>query len=91
VLEKGIELRDVPYEQLRSHDEPGYEFWENDLRGTVSAFVEIEDDRVKVVVQGFREQFRWWRSLKMCSLDGFYKYPDGTVVDLEGEELYDYG
>ncbi len=56
---------------------------------TISVIVQPrEDGSVRVVIQGFiKSRFLPWKDV---AIDGFYKYPDGTVTPMSADEFYDY-
>ncbi len=63
----------------------------NDGRiGTIAVVIESENEgSLFVVVQGFLPGKLLW-FIKHAYVDGFRKLKDGTVVELESDELYGY-
>jgi hypothetical protein len=55
---------------------------------TIASFVQpLPSGGIRVVVQGFMKAKLLGQNV---ALDGFYKYPDGTVAPIPNEEFYEF-
>jgi hypothetical protein len=90
IIERGQQLRRVPFGELsRLAAEPIQRVEVGNRRGTISIIVlPSPSGALRVVIQGFLRG----RVLpvKDVAMDGFYKYPDGTVEPMPSEEFYDF-
>ena len=91
VNERGTRLREIAFEDLRRMTAvPVENLTVGSRSAKIAVIVEMRpNDRLRVVVQGFLKG----RFLPgdHIALDGFYKFPDGTVVAMPREEFYDFG
>jgi hypothetical protein len=88
---RGHELRALSYREIEQlHDSPIENLIVDSRPATIATIVQsMPDASVRVVLQGFMNA-RLFPLLKHVALDGFYKYPDGTVKPIPGDEFYDF-
>ena len=91
VNERGHELRNLSYQEIEQLDDSPIEDLVVDSRpATIVTIVQpMPDASLRVVLQGFMNA-RLFPVLKHVALDGFYKYPDGTVKPMPDEEFYEF-
>ncbi len=89
IKDRAEELRRIGVENLKQlATQPVEQITVESRPATISVIVQpLPDGRARVVVQGFMKS----RFLpgKHVAIDGFYKYPDGTVTAMNKEEFYD--
>jgi hypothetical protein len=93
VKERGHELRKLSLFELEQvGDQPTEHFSVGARTATIDIIVEQpsypNQEARRVVVQGFLKH-RFLPGKSVC-LDGFYKYPDGSIVPMIRKELWDY-
>ena len=88
---RGHELRDLSYHEIEQLQDSPIEHLVIDSRpATIATIVQLMPDAsLRVLLQGFMNA-RLFTILKHVALDGFYKYPDGTVKPLPDNEFYDF-
>ena len=88
VNERGARLRRLPFEELARVAETPIEHLSVESRpATISIIVQpLPSGGIRVVVQGFMKAKLLGQNV---ALDGFYKYPDGTIAQMPCEEFYD--
>jgi len=88
---RGFKLRDLSYQEIKQFsDLPIEDFVVDSRPATVATIVQLMPDAsLRVVLQGFMNA-RLFPDLKHVALDGFYKYPDGTVKPMLDDEFYDF-
>ncbi len=85
------ELRSLPYEALVNLDEPVKEIRVMERSGTLGTIIEkLDSGTVRVVVQGFVRLFRLLPFGKHVYVGGFRKRQDGSVEQMESDELCAY-
>jgi hypothetical protein len=91
VEERCQQLRTCSLEELqRLGSEPVEQVIVESRPATVGIIVQpLPKGGVRVVVQGFMPA-RFIRSIKNVALDGFHKYPDGSVHPMSEKELYEF-
>jgi hypothetical protein len=90
VQERGRELRQLTYKQLKQRGEASDDFTLQSRRATVSVILqELPSGALRIVVQGFLK-FRFFPMGSQVALDGFYKYPDETTAPLTREDEWDF-
>ena len=90
VDERGEQLRGLTFEELKQLASHPIEYLTVEARpATIGIIVQpLPSVGLRIVVQGFMEA-----ELipgKHVALDGFYKYPDGTVAPMASEEFYEF-
>ena len=89
VDERGKRLRRIAFEDLKQLTaEPTEHVTVESRPATIAIIVQpLPSGGLRVVVQGFMKA----RFIgKHVALDGFYKYPDGTVAPMPSEEFYEF-
>ena len=88
---RGFKLRDLSYQEIEQlSDSPIEDLVVDSRPATIATIVQpMPDDSLRVVLQGFMNA-RLFPVLKHVALDGFYKYPDGTVKPMLDDEFYDF-
>jgi len=77
-----------PFEELAQLGETPVEHLSVESRpATISIIVQPASGGIRVVVQGFMKAKLLGQNVE---LDGFYKYPDGTVTPMSNEEFYEF-
>jgi len=91
VEERGQKLRLRPFADLKEMGElPLEELVVNGRKATIGLIVLPQPSGgIQVVVKGFMDG-KWFRAIKNVALDGFYKYPDGTIAEMEPEDFYEF-
>ena len=91
VSARGHKLRDLSYHEIEQlHDSPIEDLVVDSRLATIATIVQpMPDTSLRVVLQGFMNA-RVFPVLKHVALDGFYKYPDGTVKPMPDDEFYDF-
>jgi len=89
VNERGARLRKLPFEELAQLGETPIEHLSVESRAaTIGIIVQpLPSGGIRVVVQGFMKAKLLGQNV---ALDGFYKYPDGTVTPMSNEEFYEF-
>jgi hypothetical protein len=89
VNERGARLRGLPFEELAQLGESPIEHLCVESRpATISIIVQSLPTRgIRVVVQGFMKAKLLGQHV---ALEGFYKYPDGTVAPMSNEDFYEF-
>ena len=90
VEERGERLRELAFEELKQLTSLPFENVTVEARpATIGIIVQpLPDGGLRVVIQGFMKA----RFIGAhVALDGFYKYPDGTVAAMSDEEFYEFG
>jgi len=92
VNKRGGELRKLPYQELLQHRDSPIETLSVESRpSTIGIIVEEQSNgAIRVVVQGFMKA-RVIPSASNVALDGFYKFPDGTIAPMPSDEFYEFG
>ena len=88
VEERGSRLRQLSFAELKGlADEPLEQVAVESRKATIGTIVlPSPDGGIQVVLQGFMEDgFMLGKSVAM---DGFHKYPDGTVSEMKPEEFW---
>jgi hypothetical protein len=90
VDERGERLRTVAFEDLKHlSTEPAEHVTVESRPATIAIIVQsVPSGGLRVVLQGFMKARFIWGS--HVALDGFYKYPDGTVTRMPSEEFYEF-
>jgi len=89
LIERGERLRRIAFEDLKQLTaEPTQHVTVESRPATIAVIVQpLPSGGLRVVVQGFMKG----RFIgKHVALDGFYKYPDGTVAPMPSEEFYEF-
>ena len=88
---RGHKLRDLSYHEIEQlHDSPIEDLVVDSRPATIATIVQpMPDASLRVVLQGFMNA-RLFPILKHVALDGFYKYPDGSVKPMPDDEFYDF-
>ena len=88
---RGFNLRDLSYQEIEQlSDSPIEELVVDSRPATIATIVQpMPDASLRVVLQGFMNA-KLFPVLKHVALDGFYKYPDGTVKPMLDDEFYDF-
>lgn len=88
--ERGARLRNLSFEELTRPGEAPIEHMNVESRpATIGIVVQPRPDGgIRVVIQGFMKAKLLGQNV---ALDGFYKYPDGTVAPMPNEEFYEFG
>lgn len=91
VNERGERLREVAFEELQKlAAEPNEQLTVEARPATIGIIVQaMPSGGLRVVVQGFMKA-RFIPGMQHVALDGFYKYPDGTVAPMPSEEFYEF-
>jgi hypothetical protein len=86
VNERGAALRKLTVEELKPMGSlPIEHVMVKERRATIGIIVQpVQRGGIRVVVQGFMKAKLLGQNV---ALDGFYKYPDGTVAPMPDEEL----
>ena len=91
VERRGKQLRGLAFEELKQVTSQPIEHLTVEARpATIGIIVQpLPDGGLRVVIQGFMKA----RLIggHHVALDGFYKYPDGTVAAMPSEEFYEFG
>ena len=89
VNERGARLRGLPFEELARLSAAPIEHLSVESRpATIGIIVQpLPTAGIRVVVQGFMKAKLFGQNV---ALDGFYKYPDGTVVPMPKEDFYEF-
>ena len=89
VNERGARLRRVPFEELAWLGERPIEHLTVESRPATIAIVvqPLPSGGIRVVIQGFIKAKLLGQNV---ALDGFYKYPDGTIAPMPEEEFYEF-
>ena len=83
---RGAKLRHLNYEQLKHLDGEIEDVAVNTRPATIATIVEsMADNSLRLVLQGFMPTRLF--GIKLVALDGFYKYPDGTVKPMPDDEF----
>jgi hypothetical protein len=86
---RGAALRKLNYGELRNLHGRIENVIVKSRPATIATIVETKtDNSLRVVLQGFMPA-RVFPSIKSVALDGFYKYPDGTVKPMPEDEFYE--
>jgi hypothetical protein len=88
VKERGTRLRQLPFSNLKQlADEPTEHLLVDTRKATIDTIVfPLPSGGIQLVLQGFMEH-RFIPG-KSVALDGFYKYPDGTVAPMQPEDFW---
>ena len=91
VEERGQQLRLRPFADLKQLGElPVEELVVNDRKATIGLIVLPQPSGgIQVVVQGLMDG-KWFRAIKNVALDGFYKYPDETIAEMDPKDFYEF-
>ncbi len=89
VNERGERLRKLPFEELKRLGNAPVEHLDVDARpATIGIIVHpLPSGGIRVVVQGFMKAKLLG---KHVALDGFYKFPDQTIVPMPEKEFYQF-
>jgi hypothetical protein len=88
VDKRGARLRKLPFEELAQLDTPIEHLSVESRPATIGIIVQsLPSGAIRVVVQGFMKAKLLGQNV---ALDGFYKYPDGTVTPMSDEEFYEF-
>ena len=89
VNERGERLRKLPFEELkRLGDAPIDHLVVESRPATIGIIVQpLPGGGIRVVLQGFMKAKILGQNV---ALDGFYKYPDETVVPMPDSEFYQF-
>lgn len=87
--QRGAKLRELPFEKLQRLAEAPIEHLSVESNpATIGIIVQsLPDGGIRVVVQGFMQAKLLGKNV---ALDGFYKYPDGTVTPMSEEDFYEF-
>ena len=94
VEKRGAELRTLSFEELEKlikplTDSPEEQLTVESRPATIGIIVQPRPGgALRVVVQGFMNVR--FISGSHVALDGFYKYPDGTVTQMPSDEFYEF-
>lgn len=90
VKERGSRLRQLPFAELKQlANEPVENVTIGSREGTLGIIMlPMPSGGIQVVVQGFLEHLLM--PGKSVELDGFYKYPDENVAEMESQEFSDF-
>jgi hypothetical protein len=88
VEDRGKSLRLRPFAELKKMgDAPLEELMVSDRKATIGVIVlSLPSGGIQLVLQGFMDSK--WFPCKNVALDGFYKYPDETVAEMDPEEFW---
>lgn len=91
VNSRGEALRGLSYDEIvKLEDSPIEDIVVDSRPASIATIVQrMPDAALRVVLQGFMNA-RLFANLKHVALDGFYKYPDGTVKPMPDDEFYDF-
>lgn len=93
VSQRGDSLRELTYDQLRELEDIPTEYVTIEKRrGRISTYLDKESmpsGAILVVVQGF-QKMRFFPMIQQAAIDGFYRYPDGTMAPLTREDKWDF-
>jgi hypothetical protein len=89
VNDRGAQLRKLQFEELARLGETPIEKVSVESRpATIGIIVQpLTGGGIRVVVQGFMKARLIGQNV---ALDGFYKYPDGTVATMPDEDFYEF-
>ena len=82
-------MRKLPFEELARLSETPIEHLSVESRPATIGFIvqPVPSGGIRVIVQGFMKAKLLGQNV---ALDGFYKYPDGTVAPMPNEEFYEF-
>ncbi len=88
VNERGQRLRGLAFGELQQlHSQPIECLTVESRQATIGTIVQVlPDGSIRVVLQGFLKA-RWVPG-RHVAIDGFYKWPDGSVKPMPTEEFY---
>jgi hypothetical protein len=92
VAEHVSTLRELTYDQLKEIQEKPVEYVAVEKRrGRIATYLDkdMPSQGIRVVVQGFLKR-RFFPMIWDEAIDGFYKYPDQTTVELDREDKRDF-
>jgi len=89
VNERGQSLRSMSIEEIaRVAEAPEERFVFDGRESTIGIIVQPQKDAShRVVVQGFMKAKILGKNV---ALDGFYKWPDGSITEMSAEEFYEF-